>query len=209
MSFFTPKVHEDKVFELVPEGKHAAIVKYVVDCGHHHDKDMKGNPVVKHLVFVGFQFPGALNSEGQPHWKGDFWTVTDFKSGKGWLFHERSKFNAFLRSWTNEDTKKVQWASFLEDLVARNHPAYVTIEHNPSKDGTKTYSNILSVKPYTGKEKVKMVGGLVTWGFGEEGFDALPTNIKRKIEASIEMTEKDGHVSSSNPSDLDESDIPF
>jgi hypothetical protein len=88
----------------------------------------------------------------------------------------------------------------------------VTIEHNPSKDGTKTYSNILSVKPYTGKKEVKMVGPLITWGFGEEGFDELPSNIKRKIEASIEKTEKDSAKSDQfqhNGEDIEDQDVPF
>ena len=202
MTFFTPKIHEEKPFEIVPKGEHAGLIKYVVDCGHHHDKDMKGNPIVKHLVYIGFQFPEVLNAEKEPHWKGDFWTVTDFKSGKGYLFHERSRFNAMLRTWTGKESKEVQWVSFLEDLVARNHPALVTIEHNPSKDGTKTYSNIVSIKPFTGKKVPKMVGPFITWSFGQLGLEDLPSNIQRKIESSIEMTEQEQDEEQGAPSSI-------
>jgi hypothetical protein len=140
---------------------------------------------------VAFQFPELLNSSGEPHYKGDFFTATDFKNGKGYMWNENSKFNKFLRTWTGEPKEKVQWVSFLADLVARDYPAYVTIEHAPSKDGTKTYSNIESVKPYTGKMPLQRVGDFLAWGIGEDGFEQLPPPAKKKIRASIELTEKE------------------
>ena len=202
MTFFTPQVHEEKPFEIVPKGEHAGLIKYVVDCGHHHDTDKQGKAIVKHLVYVGFQFPEVLNAEKEPHWKGDFWTATDFKSGKGWMFSENSNFNKHLRAWTGKDSKTVQWVTFLEDLVARNHPALVTIEHNLSKDGTKTYSHILSIKPFTGKKAPKLVGPFITWSFGQLGLEGLPSNIRRKIESSIEMTEQGEDEEQGAPSSI-------
>lgn len=206
--FFKPEVKEDVAFELVPEGKHGGVIKYVIDCGHHHDKDMKGNPIVKHLVYVAFQFPRVLTSDGQPHYKGDFFTATDFKKSKGYMWNENSKFNKYLRSWTGEPKEKVQWVSFLADLVARDFPAYVTIEHTKAKDSDQKYSNIISVKPYDG-ESISRVGPFLAWGIGEDGFEELPHPAKKKIRKSIEWTGGGNPSAPGAGMEEDDMDLPF
>lgn len=198
---------QGKAFELVPEGKHVGVVRFVVNCGHHRDS-YQGKANVKHLIFVGWEL-NCKDSDGNPHWKGDFYTASDFiqphmlSNGKpnprageeDWLWASTSNFSKILRAWTGKDEKTVQWKTFLEHLVSSQFPCYVTIEHTEDKkDTTKKYSNIDSIKPVKNGEKYERIGKVVAWGFGkeglsQEGLEDLPGNIRKKINASIEKTE--------------------
>lgn len=189
---FNPEARDNKTFELVPEGKHTGIIRFAVDCGHHRDM-YEGTPTVKHLIYIGWELD-CKDSEGNNHWKGEFYTATDFinsKTGKpDFMFHKNSSFNKILRSWTGEDADKVKWQNFVGDLIAREVPCTITIEHTQDKkDPTKTYSNIESVKPYKGTGEPKRVNPFVGYRIGQPGLEDLPSLIRNKINKSIEVVE--------------------
>jgi len=178
-------------FELVPEGKHLGIIRFAIDCGHIRDS-YKGIPTVKHQIFIGWELD-CKDSQGNPHWKGDFYTATDFINKKtkkaDWLFGETSNFNKILRAWTGQDSSTVMWRDFLGKLIKGQHPCWVTIEHNLSKDGLKTYSNIDSIKPCKNGETFEPQLPILAGKPTEDEVMDLPGNIKKKIMASIEHTE--------------------
>lgn len=214
--FSTPApAPEKKDFELVPEGKHSGVIRFFIDCGHHHDS-FKGEPIVKHEIFVGWELD-CQDSEGNPHWKGDFYRASDYTDKKTHqdriYFHDNSNFNKLLRAWTGEPADKVKWDSFIQNLIVKEYPATITVEHNQSKtDPTKTYSKIESVKPFKGKDTPHRQGEFVGWGFGDPGFEDLPSMVQRHINESIEKTEPGGYHRAPKgetlPSATDE-DLPF
>ena len=198
--------HAGGDFELVPEGKHTGIIRYVVDCGHQHDS-YQGVASIKHLIFVGWELD-CLTKEGDRHWKGQFYTATDFinsKTGEAdWFLGGTSNFNKLLRGWTGQDQDTVKWRSFLGNLVNKQVPCTMVIELSEDKKTPgKFYSNIDAVKPYKavkGAPEPKRVGEVVTWMFGQDGLDDLPGNIRKKILASIEMVEGSYKVPPKDPS---------
>lgn len=202
MGIFGDSDQNERKFELVPEGKYLGVLRFAVDCGHHHDS-YKGVATIKHLIFMGWELD-CKDSNGNPHWKGDFYTATDFihgatlKNGKpnpkagqeDWLWGTTSNFNKILRGWTGQDAETVKWKQFTADLIRNHYPCYITIEHTQDKnDATKFYSNIDSIKPVKDGKTYHRLGEVVSWAFGDDGFDDLPGNIRKKINASIEKTE--------------------
>lgn len=220
MSMFSnPTPTPEKVeFELVPEGKHTGIIKYFVDCGHHHD-EFKGEPVIKHEIFIAWELVDCLDEKGLPHWKGAFYRASDYvdkKTGKSRIyFHDNSNTNKMLRAWTGESADKVKWDSFMQNLIVQEWPASITVEHYQGKtDPSKTFSKIESVKPYKGKEKPRRVTPFIGWSFGDPGFEELPVMLQNKINASIEKTEPGGYVKATRAGEAPKAggfddDVPF
>ena len=198
-------------FELVPEGKHLGVLRFAVDCGHHRDS-YQGVETIKHLIFMGWEL-NCEDANGNPHWKGDFYTATDFINSKtgepDWFFGSTSNFNKILRGWTGVDADTCKWKSFSAKLMRTATPCYVNIEHQEDKkDATKVYSRIDSIKPVKGGDTFKPKREVVSWTFGMEGLDSLPGNIKKKILASIEQTEGSYTIPPKKPKATDDS-IPF
>lgn len=211
---------EKKPFEIVPEGKHPGVLRFVVDCGHHRDT-YQGASITKHILFIAWELPKALREDGTPHFKGNFFTVTDFINSKtqeaGMMFGKASKFSKLLRSWTGKDENEVKWMSFLASLVQTQWPAFVVVDHQKDKnDPSKIYSNILTIKPYDGKDKITRIGDFVTYKFNtngriytvdENGYEDLPPFLKKKIEKSIEATE--GRYELPTREQAPSSNVPF
>ena len=204
---------EKKDFELVPEGKHTGIIRFFVDCGHHRDT-FKGDEIIKHEVFVGWELD-CEDSQGNRHWKGDFYRASDYtdkKTGQQRIyFHDNSNFNKILRGWTGEPADKCKWDNFIQNLIVKEVPATISIEHLESKnDPTKTYSRIESVKPYKGKDEPRRKGEFVGWSFGDPGFEDLPLMLQRKINESIEKIEPGGYVPARREKlPAGDEDVPF
>lgn len=201
MEIFGSSGESSKTFELVPEGKYLAVPRFAVDCGHHNDT-YGGVTTVKHVIYIGWELD-CKDSSGNPHWKGDYYTATDFihgdtlKNGKpnpkagqeDWMWATTSNFNKILRGWTGQDADVVKWKDFTINLFRNQFPCYITIEHSQDKnDATKFYSNIDSIKPVKDGKTYHRLGEIVSWQFGKDGFDDLPGFLRKKINASIEKT---------------------
>lgn len=82
-------------------------------------------------------------------------------------------------------------------------PAYLSIIHNTSKDGTKTYSNIFSVmKMPKGLPVPQLVNESVLYSahqHNQEAFDKLPPFIQDKIKQSPEYISATGGNKPTNP----------
>ncbi len=182
MGVFDPK--PDKKFELCPEGKHTGVLFTIVDCGSHRDS-YQGEEKIKHQVYLGWEFPEVLMSDGRPFMHGLFYNVTDGEYGM--YFAKTSNINKMLRGWTGLDEKACSKPGLLGKLLKEKTPCTITITHEESrKDPSKMYAVAESIKPFKGKEAPAPVNDPVVYQLGGDNLSLVPEWLQKKIEACLE-----------------------
>lgn len=207
MGPFDPPV--ERPHELAPEGKFPAILYMIVDCGSVRDS-YDGIEKIKHQVYLCWELVGTAMSDGRPFVQGMFYNITDGQFGP--YFAKTSNINKMLRGWTKGDEKACSKPSLLGKLLRDETPCYMTIAHETKeKNGEKkTYANVESIKPYTGKDEVKRVNAPVVYGpVGSDYPEGLPEWLKKRINACLELN---GGVPAKAPANTEPSsdeDFPF
>lgn len=74
--------------------------------------------------------------------------------------HDKSGLRKFLRGWLGRDLTEQEITLFDTDSLL-GKPAFLVITHQPSKDGTETYSNIASCTPHKQGEPLKPSGTFI------------------------------------------------
>lgn len=204
MGVFDPK--PDKKFELCPEGKHTGILFTIVDCGSHRDS-YQGEEKIKHQIYLGWEFPEVLMSDGRPFMHGLFYNVTDGEYGM--YFAKTSNINKMLRSWTGLDEKACSKPGLLGKLLKDKTPCTLTIAHEESrKDPSKMYAVAESIKPFKGKEAPAPVNETVVYQLGGDNLSLVPEWLQKKIESCLENNEGLPPRAPKSDNGADE-DVPF
>ena len=208
MGTFDPK--PEKQYEICPEGKHTGIPFTIVDCGSVHDS-FQGVEKIKHQIYLGWEFPEVLMSDGRPFMYGNFYNVTNGEYGM--YFAKTSNINKMLRTWTGLDEKACSKPGLLGKLVKDQTPCTITIAHEPSrKDPNKMYAVAESIKPFKGKNAPARINEPLIYQLGGENLAAVPEWLQKKIEACLENNggippkQKDAPGSGMDEGDMD---IPF
>lgn len=130
---------DTKTFAPAPEGVHQACCVDVIDLG---------------LVETGFKD----EKTGQPKWQHKInvvWQIADLRDdGKRFQLykrytlslHEKAALRHDLESWRGKAFSFEELAGFdVEKLIKAN--CLINVQHRKSKDGTKTYANVVAVMP--------------------------------------------------------------
>lgn len=207
MSMFS----SDKQYEVIPEGRHTGLLYALIDLGTHEDT-FQGVTKFKHELYVGFELPEVLMSDGRPFMWGKTFNVTNGRFGP--YISKTSNLYKFLKVWTGQDDPKLQ---MLGKLIG--HPATISIVHEEGKkDATKIYAVAETVKPFKGKAVPAAKNEPIIYELGEPGSE-IPANVfewcKKKMVACKEWNggvpkpeENGSGMIESDMHDID-SDIPF
>jgi hypothetical protein len=129
----------DKQLQLAPAGTHIARCVQVIDYGTQKG-EWQGKPKISHKARIAWELPTekAIFGEGkgeEPFVVGTKYTVS---------LSERARLRADLESWRGRPFTAAELEKFdISKLLGA--PCMVTIIHEPSKDGTKTYAKVKSV----------------------------------------------------------------
>jgi len=167
-------------FKPTPEGTHIAVCSAVVDLGSHYSQTYtKWN----HQVAIQWQLPEetlVVDGETVPR------TVT---KTFGLSLHEKASLRKTLESWRSKKLTPAELSSYnLEVLLGKG--CQVTIVHNASQDGSKTYANVAGVVSLPkGVATPKVHKGTTMFSLSEIDnavFEALPEWMQEKIQSSKE-----------------------
>lgn len=122
-----------KEFELCPAGTHNAVCYRVVDLGTHKREgqyalDSRGNQRYQHKLSLYWEVDEPM-SDGRRFMV--FETMTASLSDNADLYK-------LVKSWKGEPEEG------FDPLTLAGEPCLLTVAHNPSKDGTRTYVNVVS-----------------------------------------------------------------
>jgi len=117
-------------FELAPQGTHVARCYSVVDMGN-----QQTNFGIKHKIRLMWELPNELMADGRPFVVGKEYTAS---------LHPDANLTRDLVSWRGRAFTDEELAGFDVFKVA-GAPCMVTVTHNKSNDGTKTYANVNTV----------------------------------------------------------------
>jgi hypothetical protein len=184
-----------KDFLPVPAGVHMAICTQVVDLGFQESFNKKYKP--KRQVYIKFEIPGV-----QVKWEKDgVEKVGPATTGRtfGLSISEMSNLRPFLVSWRGKDFTAAEEEGF-EITSILGKLCQLSIVHEPSKDGKKTYANIsgafalidlqkadLKANPAKAKPSQPLLA------YSPEAHDQaiweqLPEWLQKKIESRVDET---------------------
>ena len=126
-------------FERHSEGSHVMVCVDVINLGRKVQTDPMGKNPPRLVPRAALVF-----ASGECDARGELLTVqTEFTVS----MHEKSNLRPFLASWRGKSYSdpEAQAGAPLHKLAGV--PALVTIEHKPSRDGSRTYANIASISP--------------------------------------------------------------
>ena len=203
--------NNDRKRELIPIGKHTGLLFALIDLGTHEDT-FQGVTKLKHELYIGFELPDVLMSDGRPFMWGKTFNITNGKFGP--YLAKTSNLYKFLKTWTGQEEPKLQ---MLGKLIG--HPATISIDHEEDKKEKGKYHAVAeSVKPFKGEDKPTAINAPIIYELGEPGSE-IPANVfewcKKKIVACKEWNggvpkpeeNRSGLVREMESSD--DGDIPF
>lgn len=178
---------ETRPREIVPEGRHTAILYSIVDLGSRIDV-YDGVERVKHEAHLAWEFPDVLMSDGRPFAYGNTYTVTDGKYGL--YFAKTSNLNKMLRSWTGLNEKACSKPGLLGRLMKDGTPCTISIVHEPSKkEPGKMFPKAESIKPFRGKDVPARVNKPISYSIDQDVLpEGLPDWQVKRIAESLERT---------------------
>lgn len=190
---------------LCPEGTHIARCNWVIDLGTHLDAKY-GKP--KRQVLLGFELPNTLLPDGDR--AGEPFLVTRrFTQSLGPKAHLR----AFLQAWRGRTFTDEELEGFDLFNVA-GKPCFVTITHNKSQDGSRTYTNIVGVAQLPkGTACPDPINPTRTYSIeqGHEGLSELAEWLQKIIQESDEFR-GDGTAAPMNDApgeEMGDDSVPF
>lgn len=128
-----------KSYAPAPEGVHQAVCADVIDLGmvlSSFVDDKTGQPKQQHKVNVVWQI-GDKRDDGKRHQLYKRYTLS---------LHEKAALRHDLESWRGKAFTFDELAGFdVEKLIGAN--CLINVQHRKSKDGTRTYANVVAVMP--------------------------------------------------------------
>jgi hypothetical protein len=217
-------VFEDtpKTFELAPAGNHAARCVQIIDWGSQKTEYFNKDGSVKYQqkVVLRFELLQEVDSNGEPF-------VVDSKPFT-FTMYEAGDLPKFLTTWRGEPLV----AGFeLDKVLGAN--CFLTVVHNPSKDGKYTYANIASANPPAKGTNLKAMPNktpLLSFCLADakspdfiKAFDSLPQRHQKHIKECVEWAAvaremcNAASVAQGQPAtslcpeadELDENELPF
>ena len=183
-------------FELVPPGTHIARCYQVVDLGTQKTV-WKGEEKKQHKIFLGFELPDELMSDGRPFAVGNRYTLS---------LSEKANLRGVLEAWRGQPFTEEEANGFdIEKLLGV--PCMVNVVHNTTNG--KTYANIAGIVKLPKNTKCPdPVNPPVKFSFenfSNEQFQALPEWLRKAI---IQADEYSGGNSPKQTNHTSE-DVPF
>lgn len=171
-----------KNFEPIPEGDQLARCIKMTHLGRIANKYQDGK--IQDKVILTFEFPEHIIEEGE--FKGKPMVLS---SEYTLSLHEKSTLRKHVDKWRGKDLTE-QEANALNIAVLIGQPCVIYIEHNKSKDGTKTYANIDKIKPAKKDAPEQMTKGeIINIKNLEQHWETLSDYTKRKFEESLDFQE--------------------
>lgn len=131
--------NESKSFTPAPEGVHQAVCCDVIDLGLVQSAfadEKTGQPKTQHKVNVVWQI-AETRDDGKRFQLYKRYTLS---------LHEKAALRHDLESWRGRAFTDDELKGFdVEKLIGVN--GFVNVQHRKSKDGTRTYANVVSVMP--------------------------------------------------------------
>ena len=129
---------ESKSYAPAPEGVHQAVCVDVIDKGLIESAfvNEKGQKKVQHKIDIAWQI-SELRDDGKRFVVYKRYTLS---------LHEKAALRHDLESWRGRPFTRDEEMGFdVETVIGAN--CLVNIQHKPSKDGSRTYANVVSVMP--------------------------------------------------------------
>lgn len=130
---------DTKSYAPAPEGVHHAVCADVIDLGMVQSAfpdEKTGQPKLQHKINVVWQI-GEKRDDGKRHQLYKRYTLS---------LHEKAHLRHDLESWRGKAFTFDELAGFdVERLVGAN--CLINVQHRKSKDGLKTYANVVAVMP--------------------------------------------------------------
>lgn len=215
MSNMNPKITEDnsiiatgqegKIFEPIPEGDQLARCIKMTHLGRIPNKYQDGK--IQDKVVLTFEFPEHLIPEGE--YEGNPMVLSNDYTLS---LHEKATLRKHLDKWRGKDFTEEEAKAF-NIAILIGQPCTIYIEHNKSKDGTKTYANIDKIKPAKKDAPAQINEGLIiNMNNLTEHWSTLRDYIKKKFEESLDFQEKfpNGIVTDEPETvEVNNDDLPF
>ena len=130
---------ETKTYAPAPEGVHQAVCADVIDLGmmlSAFPDERTGQPKQQHKINVVWQIE-EKRDDGKRHQLYKRFTLS---------LHEKAALRHDLESWRGKAFTFDELAGFdVEKLIGAN--CLINVQHRKSKDGTRTYANVVAVMP--------------------------------------------------------------
>ena len=138
---------DSKTYTPAPEGVHQAVCVDVIDLGmmlSAFPDEKTGQPKQQHKINVVWQI-GDKRDDGKRHQLYKRYTLS---------LHEKAALRHDLESWRGKAFSFEELAGFdVEKLIGVN--CLANVQHRKSKDGTKTYANVVAIMPLVkGMQKI-------------------------------------------------------
>jgi hypothetical protein len=178
------KPENEGKFEMIPAGTHQAVCYAVWDIGKQTVK-WDNETKQQHKIIVSWEIKETMKTKGEYFGK-RFVINNRYTLSLG----NKAKLREHLISWRGQEFTAEEEKSFdIEKLIGVN--CYLSVTHNKSKDGSKTYANISAImklppgielmKPENGTEPpewVQKLQGASTVQAAQEVFDINPSESK-------------------------------
>jgi hypothetical protein len=194
-------------FELCPAGTFTARCYRVVDLGT-QKIEFNGEVKWQPKILIQWELPTELMEDGRPFSVSKRFTAS---------LHEKANLRQVLEAWHGKPFTPEELKGFNISKIL-GMPCIITVVHEPSRDGSKTYANIATVSaPMKGMvvpEGVNKPSMLDFDHWDKATFETLGKGLQKSIMASQEykmMMERQGKMPSKQGGAFDdlESDIPF
>lgn len=102
----------------------------------------------------------------------------------------KSNLRKDLESWRGKPFTTEEANCFEVGVLAEKN-CQVNVAHKPSKDGTKTYANVISIVPLgKGQKPVKPENKVLVWDLPESGVITFPDNMPEWVQNKIKNSEE-------------------
>jgi hypothetical protein len=175
----TMKQPEGKDWVLPPVGPTLGICYQIIDLGT-HKTTWEGQEKSQQKIRLTWELPSRLMEDGRPFVISREYTLS---------MAANANLRADVEAWLGvamEDGEA--WEFDIADMAGV--AATISVVHNKSKDGTKTYANVGAIMPVMeGMPVPELVNDMTVFNldhFTQEAFDKLPEFIQKKIKESQE-----------------------
>jgi len=212
MSFSQAPRSQSTPKDPIPSGMHSVICSSLVDMGTQPGSQMYPDP--KRKLYITFEFPEIVeefDGEMKPRVLGQTYNVA---------FGDKSALGGMLKNWFSDKQPDGDMVAWL-DRECAGRPAMVNVTHNPSKDGSRIFANIVAVSPLPAKLQKdlpeqynpKVVFEMFGKDFPQAEFDKIPEWLQKKIQGSPEYQKYFGEDTQpgfqSDDSKNNTDDLPF
>ena len=167
-------VNNNKEFEITPAGVHTATLYKIVDLGSH----LNSHDNMQRLVRFSWELPEELMEDGRPFSVDGQYSLS---------LADNSHLTKLLTGWLGEKPDVP-----FDPATLLGKSGNISVVHNKSKDGTKTYANVSGMQALKKNEKAPaQINTTFIFdldNYEEEKLEALPEWLRNKIKESPEYT---------------------